>query len=75
MQRGKSRRPDFADWVEAYCSGFNAARAGVPHDDAEAFCRRMREDFLKGGAELARRTVEGTLTPEDETRIARLTRL
>lgn len=53
--------------MEAWLSGYNACRDGVPND--ERLIVAMRECFDQSGSELARKTVEGGLTDEDRAKI------
>jgi hypothetical protein len=52
-------RPDFNDWLEAWLSGYNAARDGVGIHD---FIRVAREQFEVSGSQLARKVAEGEMT-------------
>lgn len=59
------RKPVTAAWIEAWTSGFNACRDGVPHDDAEAFMSAMQEAFDRSGSEMARKVNEGAITADE----------
>lgn len=56
-------RPDFYDWLEAWLSGYNAARAGQPND--ESIIAAARAAFENGGTERARRLV-AVLAPNQD---------
>lgn len=62
-------RPMTTDWMEAWCSGFNAARDGLSGDDAREFMAAMQAAFDRSGAEMARKVNEGVIT-ESEARTA-----
>lgn len=57
------------DWMEAWCSGFNAARDGLTGDDPQAFLAAMQAAFDCSGPEMARKVNEGVIT-EAEARAA-----
>jgi hypothetical protein len=54
--------PMTSEFMEAFCMGFNASRAGVPSDDGEAFLAAMADSWERTGGRLAQKVHDGTLT-------------
>lgn len=44
-------RPDFIDWLEAWCNGFNAAQSDHPND--ESIIRSARAAYENSGRQRA----------------------
>lgn len=65
---------DFIDYLEAYASGYNACRDGVPNE-GEAFMAAARSSYEKSGGQIAKRIIDGTATEADHARSAELQRV
>lgn len=52
------RRPDFADFAEAFCSGWNALKQHGPVNNGEEFARILMDAYESSGSQRAKRLVE-----------------
>lgn len=59
------------DWIEAWSSGFNAAK-DIDSTDGPAVMARMADDFHMSGSQLAKRALAGKCDARDNKKIATL---
>lgn len=59
----------FADYAEAWATGFNACRDGTPAEDGKAVMARLMNDFHMSGSQLAKRSFDGELDEKDRERL------
>lgn len=60
-------RPDFPDYLAAFCAGYIACREGLGEDDGEAFLRHAHQAFQRGGSQRAHRVadlIRGEMPPD-----------
>lgn len=50
--------PGFADFVEAFCKGFNACRDGLSDSDGEEFMRGLMVAYENTGSRRAQRYIQ-----------------